>query len=194
MKRDRGITEQVGRGACRLLIAWLAILLWAPTASAEGEELIGTPAPEFDIEQWVQSEPRTLSQLLGSVVLVRFWTDSCPLCSASGQVMARLHERYARDGLIVIGIYHPKPPGAVDPTTIERAAKTFGMEFPIGLDLNWNTLKRYWLGGGKRSLTSASFLIDRQGIIRFIHAGGSYSPEETEALEDAITRLLARIG
>ena len=166
----------------------------ATAASAEGEELIGTPAPEFEIAQWIQSDPLTLSRLYGSVVLVRFWTDTCPFCSASAPVLAQFHERYAREGLIVIGIYHPKPPRQVDSADVERAAQMFGMEFPIGLDLQWETLRRFWLDGAQRSWTSSTFLIDRQGIIRFIHPGGSYSAEETEALEETILKVLARIG
>ena len=55
-------------------------------------------------------------------------------------------------------------------------------------------MKRYWLDGGKRSWTSSSFLIDRRGIIRFIHPGGTYSPEEAEALEEAVSLLLGRKG
>jgi peroxiredoxin len=177
-----------------LLPFLLGVLGFAASVLAEGEELIGTPAPEFEVTHWVQSEPLTLSGLHGSAVLVRFWTDTCSSCAASAPVLAALHERYARDGLVVIGIYHPKPPREVDPALVERTAQHLGMDFPIGLDPQWKTLKRYWLGGAERPWTSASFLIDRRGIIRFVHPGGSYSPEETEALEEAIIQLLARRG
>ncbi len=38
-------------------------------------------APEFKgIAQWINSEPLTLSQLRGSVVLVEFWTRDCINC------------------------------------------------------------------------------------------------------------------
>ena len=127
-------------------------------------------------------------------MLVRFWTDDCPLCSASIPVLAELHERYARQGLVVIGIYHPKPAGEVDGAALKRAVQTFGIEFPIGLDPHWETLGRFWTGDAERAFTSSSFLIDRRGIIRFIHAGGSYAAEEVEALEEAIIALLARTG
>jgi len=41
-------------------------------------------------------------------------------------------------------------------------------------DPDWRTLKRWWLDTGDRDLTSVSFLIDRQGVIRHIHPGGQY--------------------
>ena len=161
------------------------------SASQEGRELIGTPAPELAVTEWIESEPLTLGQLLGSVVLVRFWTDGCPYCQDSAPVLTQLHERYAPQGLVVLGIYHPKPARSIDLETVRQAAKIFPARFPIGLDPEWKTLKRRWLRDQERVWTSASLLIDRQGIIRFVHEGGSYSEEDARELEEAVTLLLA---
>lgn len=181
------------RGAAVLGGLILCLSLGA-RAGTEGDELLGTPAPPLDVAEWVQSAPLTLGQLHGTVVLLRFWTDTCPFCEASAPILADLHERYARQGLAVIGIYTPKPPRAVDRAFVARAAQVFGMNFPIGLDPSWETLTRYWLSESERDWTSVSFLIDRRGIIRFIHPGGSYSREDAAALEEMIIRLLARTG
>ena len=35
---------------------------------------IGQPAPEITGERWINSEPLSLAQLRGRVVLVEFWT------------------------------------------------------------------------------------------------------------------------
>ena len=191
MNRNPARKTRVSAG---LLAAWIGALGCAAGVCAEGEELIGTPAPEFAVTRWVQSEPLTLARLRGSVVLVRFWTDHCPFCSSSAPILARLHERYEREGLVIVGIYHPKPPRPVDEVDVERAARALGMAFPIGVDPSWETARRYWLNGTERSWTSASFLIDRRGIIRFVHPGGSYTPEEAKALEEAVTSGLARTG
>ena len=45
------------------------------------------------------------------------------------------------------------------------------------MDQSWSTLERYWLAGHAESgWTSVSFLIDREGIIRWVHGGGEYHP------------------
>jgi peroxiredoxin len=64
------------------------------------------------------------------------------------------------------------------------------MTFPLAIDPDWETLRRYWLDGRTDAWTSVSFLIDQEGIIRYVHPGGSYSPEEAQEIETAIQELL----
>jgi hypothetical protein len=53
-------------------------------------------------------------------------------------------------------------------------------------------LKRWWLDGHDRTWTSVRFLIDQEGMIRYVHPGGSYSPEEAQDIEVMIRELLSR--
>ncbi len=76
---------------------------------AAGAELIGTEAPSWEGAEWLTTEPLRLEDLRGKVVLVRWWTDTCPYCSRSAPALNEFHARYAQRGLIVIGMYHPKP-------------------------------------------------------------------------------------
>lgn len=144
---------------------------WGPPA--QGAEMIGTPAPEWDNGTWVGSEPMRLSDLRGKVVLLRFWTDTCPFCAASAPALAEFNREYASKGLQVIGMYHPKPARAEPPESVAKAAERLGMDFPIALDNDWGTLRNYWLSRGK-TWTSVSFLIDKKGTIRHIHPGGAF--------------------
>ena len=63
--------------------------------------------------------------------------------------------------------------------------KRLGFEFPIALDMDWKTLRRYWLAKGRNRWTSVSFLIDKRGKIRYIHPGGEYYKEEDETRTEA---------
>lgn len=147
--------------------------------SREGAHLVGTPAPPFasDLE-WLNTEPLTVENLRGKVVLVRFWTDTCPFCEASAPGLSRLHERYGSEGLVVVGMFHPKPRGSLrDMGAIAARAETLGMDFPIASDNHWDTLERWWLSTGEHAATSVSFLIDGQGTIRWIHPGPEFHPE-----------------
>ena len=72
----------------RLLPAMLALGMVLALACGAASALIGTSggrvgseAPEFQgIVNWINSEPLTMEQLRGKVVLVDFWTYTCVNC------------------------------------------------------------------------------------------------------------------
>ncbi|MEM7158505.1 MAG: TlpA disulfide reductase family protein [Myxococcota bacterium] len=155
--------------------------------SRSGTELVGTPAPPLSENlKWINGDPLTLESLRGKVVLVRFWTNTCPFCAASAPGLTQLHERYADQGLVVLGLFHPKPRGsAVEVEAISARAKELGMPFAIASDESWETLDRWWLNNGERgrAATSVSFLLDAEGTIRWIHPGPEFHPEGPEEHE-----------
>src|SRR5437660_1596717 len=105
-----------------ILIAGLPVSLWADLWVGHGDR-IGARAEEWGRHVWLNSPPLTLGQLKGKVVLVRWWTDGCSLCAQTAPALNELHRRYASRGLVVIGMYHPKPPGDQSPQSVARAAK-----------------------------------------------------------------------
>ncbi len=72
-----------------------------------------------------------------------------------------------------MGVYHPKPPGRVNPGDVAADAKKKGFTFPIAIDADWSALRRWWLTRD-RDFTSVSFLVDRKGIIRYVQPGGEF--------------------
>jgi peroxiredoxin len=155
-----------------------AALAAATEQEATGAELIGTKAPGWEGVEWLNTEPLRLEDLRGKVVLVRWWTDTCPYCRRSAPALNEFHARYARRGLIVIGMYHPKPiDRLIAASEIREAAQERGFGFPIAIDRGWSVLQHWWLDGGRRSATSVSFLIDRHGVIRHIHPGPAFHRE-----------------
>ena len=151
----------------------------------EGDELIGKPAPKWGTLKWMNSQPLKLSELEDKVVLIRWWTETCPFCSGSAPALNEFHDIFKEKGLVVIGMYHPKPPGPRRQKTLEKAVKRLGFEFPIALDMDWSRLRRYWLSNSRHRWTSVSFLIDKRGKIRYIHPGGEYYKEEGETQTEA---------
>ena len=151
----------------------------------EGDELIGKSAPEWETLAWLNSQPLKLNELGDKVVLIRWWTETCPFCSRSAPALNEFHDTFKDKGLVVIGMYHPKPPGPRRQKALEKAVKQLSFEFPIALDMDWGTLKSYWLAKGVHRWTSVSFLIDKQGKIRYIHPGGEYYKGESETRTEA---------
>lgn len=173
----------------RALILGVSLLANSiPVAGANltnpGEHLIGTRPPEWNLSHWLNSEPLTLKNLQGKVLLVRWWTaPECPYCRASAPALNEFFEKYSDQGLQVIGIYHHKSTAPLRPKDIERYSRLFGFEFPVALDADWGTLNAWWLDRVQAGWTSVSFLLDRRGVIRYIHPGGDYVRGEQEYAE-----------
>jgi hypothetical protein len=62
-----------------------------------------------------------------------------------------------------------------------RAAKGFGYEGPVAVDRDWAQLRKFYLSTGDRPATSASFLVDRDGVIRLAHPGPRFYPSTDPA-------------
>lgn len=166
-----------------------------------GSELIGRSAPDWGFDRWIRTRPLSLESLRGKVVLLRWWTEGCRFCANTLPTLEQV--RRAHEGeLVVIGVYHPKPPRQVSDRHVLSLARRLGFQGPIAVDSRWSMLERYWLNADPdRSWTSVSFLIDREGIIRWVHGGGEYHPSsdprharcsvEYAGLERALTAALA---
>lgn len=166
-----------------------------------GEEMLGRPAPPWTFTRWI-GPPLSLEGLRGKVVLLRWWTEGCHYCAATLPELDALRRAHAGDGLVVIGVFHPKPPHEVSDRRIAALAKRLGFAGRIAVDRDWTTLERYWLADRpERSWTSVSFLVDRQGDIRWVHGGGEYHRSDDPAharcatqyaeLEKVLARVLA---
>jgi peroxiredoxin len=143
-----------------------------------GNDRVGVAAPSFEFEGWLNSQPFSLEDLRGQVVLVRWWTETCPFCASSAPALRAIHEQYSPQGLTVIGVYHPKADrdGPLDMTRVERAVEARELDFPIAIDWDWRNgvLADWWLTGPDRPATSVTFLLDKSGVIRFVHPGMEY--------------------
>lgn len=166
-----------------------------------GSDRIGVAAPPFRFDGWLNSEPLSLESLRGRVVLVRWWTDTCPFCASSSPALRSLHAQYGPLGLSVVGVFHPKA-GRDDPLDVARvqsAVERRGFEFPVAIDWDWRagTLKEWWLTGPERPATSVTFLLDKSGVIRFIHPGMEYhdtdGPDDHAMCVDDLARIRGTI-
>jgi peroxiredoxin len=126
------------------------------------------------------------------VVLLRFWSDECPYCARTLPVLEGLWKRNRERGLVVVGVYHPKDQAGRDAAVPRKVARALGLDFPVGTDRDWQTLHAYGVGTTFQRFTSVSFLVDRAGVIRWVHDGGEYHPsrEADHADCDAAYRAL----
>ena len=181
----------------KALLILLAVMVVAAFSGRDYEHLLGTKAKAWTAEHWINTAPLNLADLHGKVVLVRWWTGPyCPFCRASSAALNRWHEAYKDDGLVVVGFYHHKARSPLYVQDVRALARKMGFTFPLAIDPNWTTLKRWWLDPVPDArFTSVTFLLDHEGIIRHIHPGGQYVDGEAAyaVLHEAIKAQLARI-
>lgn len=152
-------------------------------SSLKGADLVGTKAKPWSAgPEWAGSEALRLEDLRGRVVVVRFWTDTCPYCTKSLPAMQELAEEFEEEPVTFVGLYHSKPLGSERPWKAAVAhARRLGVTFPIAYDHDWKTLRAWWLDGRGRSATSASFVVAPDGTIAHVHPGPEFFPSDDPA-------------
>lgn len=118
-----------------------------------------------------------VSKLRGKVLLLDFWASWCVACRVSVPMLNRLKERYAAQGLVVVGLTDDREQIAL------RSADQLGIAYAVGAQTSPETLADY----GVRALPTL-FVVDRQGVIRHASIG---VPREAE-LEATLRAELAR--
>jgi cytochrome c biogenesis protein CcdA/thiol-disulfide isomerase/thioredoxin len=161
----------------------------APSAAAETSDGSLTdlgPAPEFaGITQWLNSQPLTMAQLKGKVVLVDFWTYSCINCLRTLPNNKAWFQKYGSDHFVFIGVHTPEFAFEKETANVQKALKQFDIAYPVALDNNYKTWTAY-----KNQYWPAQYLIDAKGHIRKADFGeGNY-----EKMDAAIRQLLAEAG
>jgi len=139
-------------------------------------------APEITgIHDWINTEPLTLAELRGKVVLVDFWTYSCINCIRTFPHTREWHEKYKDYGFVFLGVHTPEFKFEKKKENVEREAEENNLTYPIALDNDYAT----WLAYNNR-YWPAHYLIDAEGNIRYHHFGeGQY-----DKTESAIQQLL----
>jgi len=174
----------------------------SPTAvTADSDSLLGRAMPQWQVAAWANTQPLTLADLRGSVVVVRFWTNTCPYCEASMPALVALASQFADRPVVFVGLYHAKPrdrPGAWQDA--QKIARDWGVTFALGHDKDWATLRSWWLSTGDRAATSATIVLGTQGEVIHVHPGPVYFPSDDPkhaeenrafvALRDAVSRGL----
>jgi thiol-disulfide isomerase/thioredoxin len=137
---------------------------------------VGRKAPDITNETWLNCPPLHLDDLKGKVVMVEFWTFGCYNCRNVEPYVKGWYRKYADQGFLVIGVHSPEFSYERDVEHVRRYISEHEIDFPVSIDNDFSTWNhygnRYW---------PAMYLIDKQGVIRYIRIGeGGY--QETEGL------------
>src|SRR3989344_5772435 len=153
---------------------------------------------------WFNSEPLTLKDLRGKVVIVDFWTYSCINCQRTFPYLKSWWEKYNNPSLcsgtlrslaapsdlkdkclVIIGVHSPEFEFEKNPKNVKKALEDFGLTYPVVQDNDFSTWRAY-----KNRFWPAKYFVDKDGNIRYTHFGeGAYDESEK-----VIQELLAETG
>ena len=144
------------------------------------------PAAEIGgIDHWINSEPLSIADLRGQVVLLDFWTYTCVNCIRTLPQLRAWQDRYADDGLVIVGIHTPEFEFEKDHANVLLAAESHGVTWPIALDNDYVTWDNYG-----NAFWPTKYLVDARGRQRYHLVGeGNYS-----SIEEQLRTLLVEAG
>ena len=177
MNHPSSATSKAPMRARPIVSAICAAILTLGLAAGVAAVDTGARAPEL-AGRTLDGQPLRMANLRGKVVIVDFWASWCEPCREEMPVLERLYQRYREQGLVVVGV-------SVDRT--ERNARGFlrrtRVSFPIIHDSGHAIANRY-----SPPKMPSSYIIDRRGIIRYVHEG--FRAEDGQRMEREVRTLL----
>mgnify|MGYP006279453315 CR=1 FL=1 len=106
----------------------VAALIAAMATTAFANVQVGDIAPEISAESWLNTEPLSLADLRGEIVVVEFWATWCGPCRTSIPHLSDLYNRFSEDGVTIIGLTDEDRSAA----NVDAFARELEMDYPVG--------------------------------------------------------------
>jgi thiol-disulfide isomerase/thioredoxin len=179
----------LGAVVLTVIAAWVPIVDFSSTHSTKSNLSYMLSRGELSwlkgANAWLNSTPRTASDLKGKVVLVQFGTYTCINWIRTLPYIRAWAEKYKDKGLVVIAVHTPEFSFEKNIENVRWATKARKIDFPIAIDNKmeiWNAFNnQYW---------PALYFIDSKGIIR----SSQFGEGEYEKSERIIQQLLSEAG
>ncbi|MCB9951512.1 MAG: redoxin domain-containing protein [Planctomycetaceae bacterium] len=155
----------------------------APEAPAENPFPGRIPAPSLDggVEWYNTTDPISLKELRGKIVLLDFWTYCCINCMHVLPDLKYLEQKYKNE-LVVIGVHAPKFDNEKSGENIREAILRYEIEHPVVNDANMTIARKYQFNSWPTFV-----LIDPEGN----YVGRQPGEGNRELFDDVIERMIA---
>lgn len=152
-----------------------------------GHRLIGKTAPKLHVRRWVKGKPTTLEELRGKVVVLEFWGLWCLPCGEKLTELAKLHKKYSRDGLVIMGIHDSSGDEQALTRSTDKNFVLSKVPFNIAIDAPPADRPRGAVSKGK---TIDAYQVSKFPTIVVIDKNGSVEGFGMQNLEKRINLLL----
>jgi len=137
--------------------------------------VVGYPAPTFSgVDR--SGAALSLESLRGSVVVLDFWASWCGPCVSELPTLIEIHETFADDGVVVLGINLDR-----SESDYLDAVDTYALEYPQIYDSDVGTIGTLYRIAG----IPMTYVVDREGIIV---ARALRGENLIDAVQDAVDR------
>lgn len=133
-------------------------------------------APDLaGIAHHLNTTPEELEEeIKGKVVLYDIWTYSCINCVRTLPYITAWDDKYAEQGLLIIGIHSPEFEFEKDVENVKMAISKHGINYPVVMDNDMKTWKAF-----ENNYWPRKYIADHEGYIRYDHIGeGDYQKTE----------------
>ena len=188
-----GIIIVTGVGIASMVFSSLDEKFESANISNEGSKIDKSgfkKAPNLvGVAHYLNTTPEELrDEMDDKVILYDIWTYSCINCVRTLPYITTWDDKYADQGLLIIGVHSPEFEFEKDPENVQMAIDKHGINYPVILDNEMETWKafenRYW---------PRKYIADHEGYIRYDHIGeGGYQETERiiqKLLEERATSL-----
>jgi thiol-disulfide isomerase/thioredoxin len=108
------------------------------------------------------------------VILYDIWTYSCIYFIFTLPFITSWDEKYADNGLLIIGIHSPEFEFEKDPQNVKIAIEKYDIRYPVVMDNNMETWKAF-----ENNYWPRKYIADHEGNLRYDHIGeGDYQKTE----------------
>jgi thiol-disulfide isomerase/thioredoxin len=122
--------------------------------------------PDFPgVTEWVNGQV-SKADLAGKPVLVHFWSVSCYMCKESMPQINEWREKYAANGLQVVGIHMPRSEADTNIQAIKDTIAQYNLVHPIAIDNEMKTTDAF-----QNEYVPAFYLFDESLQLRHFQAG-----------------------
>ncbi len=168
------------RSRTRLLVALGLCAGLLPAAAGSVEE--GRPAPLFSVPALEGEGTLSLAEHRGKIVYLDFWASWCAPCLTGMPLIDELRQEFDARDFVVLAVNVDGDP---------KQARKLLRRRPVGYASASDPEGRLPEQFGLRTMPT-SYLIDRQGVVRYVHEG--FRKSDVQVLRKEIQALVAKGG
>jgi len=179
MKAYRGWMMLVAASLLLLGVFLVIVQVRGSKAAPEIRPEVGHLAPDFTLPS-LDGQTVRLSDLRGKAVLLNFWATWCAPCRLEMPTIDKAYQEYKSRGLEILAVSLDAGSNSV----VKNFMDELSLSFPALLDPDMEVLRLY-----RQFSIPATFLIDKQGIVRHRELGyRDWTDPESRRLLEAILR------